>query len=65
MVFLELCRSRLGILELSEEKILAEAKDVGFQKLQQAIQRVGLDCRNTISTLSIDSVIFFIYVDFG
>ena len=40
VVFLELCKNRLGILELSEERVLEESKDVSFHKLQQSIKKV-------------------------
>ncbi|XP_067936281.1 traB domain-containing protein-like [Watersipora subatra] len=42
VVFLELCKNRLGILELSEERVLEESKDVSFHKLQQSIKKNGV-----------------------
>lgn len=41
IVFIELCKHRLGILQLDEERLLEESKNINYQKFQQSVQKVS------------------------
>ena len=40
-VVVELCSSRINILRMDEETLLEEAKNINFEKIQQAIKQVS------------------------
>ncbi|XP_053377350.1 uncharacterized protein LOC123529252 isoform X4 [Mercenaria mercenaria] len=42
VVMVELCNSRLNILQLDEEKLLEEAQNINLEKIQLAIKQSGL-----------------------
>ena len=39
-VVVELCSSRINILRMDEKMLLEEAKNINFEKVQQAIKQV-------------------------
>ena len=41
-VVLELCYSRINILQYDEETLLAEARDLNFDKIKRAVKQVWL-----------------------
>ena len=42
LVMVELCRSRLNVLELDEERLLKEASQLGLDKIMAQIKAAGL-----------------------
>ena len=52
IVFIELFKNRLGILQLDEQRLLEESKSINFQKFQQSVQKVILTCKITPHKLS-------------
>ncbi len=44
----ELCRSRVSIIQYDEETLLREAKDISFSKLKMAVKEVLRYCLLTL-----------------
>lgn len=42
VVVVELCSSRVGILQLNEEKLLEEAKNINFEKFRSLVRQAGM-----------------------
>ena len=42
VVMVELCKSRVSIIQYDEETLLREAKDINFSKLKMAVKEVRL-----------------------